>query len=336
MSARPSAWAKLLRTPRRFRFDAAQRVLMHAARTADPAQAARFRSAAGLAYAPGEVLSVAAPAAGQPPQVTVGLVGLLGPSGTLPRLYGESAAAASRGRSAALHDFLDLLAQRMVGCYARAGVKYRLHRAAEAAGLTTPPRRDPVSSALLALTGHGTPGMAERLAAGEDALLHYAGLFAMRPRSADRLAALVSDWLGHPVTVEQFAGRWLDLPADQRTALPLGQGGGAWNRLGVDAAIGARSWDLGRIVLRVGPLDAATFASLLPDQPAYARLTSLVRTFLGPETDFAVNPVLAAPEVPALRLLPADGGGARLGWNAWLEPPASPRQREAAEARFAA
>jgi type VI secretion system protein ImpH len=323
-----SAWTLLQRQPGRYRFDAAVRVLQHAAGAADPAAVARYRSQPAPRHTQAEVLSVA----GAPgvPRVTLGLIGLLGPSGTLPPLYGESAIAASRGRSTALHDFIDLLAHRLVAGFAAAGSKYRLHRSAEAAALAGRP--DPVGRVLLALTGHATANMAERVAAGPDALRHYAGLFAMRPRSAERLAALVSDWLGRPVEVEQFAGTWLALPEDARTSLPVGGFGGAWNRLGVDAAVGVRSWDpQARIVLRLGPLDRGAFAALLPDQPGHARLVSLVRAFLGPETGFALNPVLAAGEVPPLPL----GGGARLGWDGWLTS-AQPRAKDAPDAAFEA
>ena len=106
---------------------------------------------------------------------------------------------------------------------------------------------------LLSLTGYGTPHLTDRLAAGDEPLLHYAGLFAMRPRSADRLGALISDWLGMKVEVVEFAGAWLPLPPDQRTRLSAH---GAWCRLGVDAAAGVRAWDpQARIILRIGPLD---------------------------------------------------------------------------------
>jgi type VI secretion system protein ImpH len=235
-----------------------------------------------------------------------------------------------------LHRFLDMLSHRMVGLLVRAGIKYRLHRAADTATLSDPPAHDPVGAALLALTGYGTPGMAERLAAGREKLLHYSGLFATRPRSADRLAALVSDWLGRRVDVEQFAGAWLPIPPDQRTRLPAGKRPGQFGQLGVDAAIGVRAWDIqARIILRVGPLDRAAFEALLPDRPVLRELVSLIRAFAGFETGFAVKPVLAAAEVPDLVLNAAAATPARLGWNTWL-PQAAPRRRDADEAIFEA
>ena len=324
-----SAWAKLLREPRRFSFDAAMRLLMRRAQSPDPAEAARFRSVTRASFERAEVASVAE-RAGQPPEVGVPLIGLLGLSGVMPRLYTELAG--QRGRNVALHAFIDLLAQRMVAAFAAAGTKYRLHRARETASLGTPPLPDKATAALLALTGHGTPGLVERLRVEPEALLHYAGLLAMRPRSADRLAAMLSDWLGRPVIVEEFAGGWLALPPDQRTALGHGLQAGAWSRLGVDAAIGVRSWDAqARIILRVGPLDRAAFEALLPDRPGHARLVSLVRAFLGLETAFAINLVLAKEAHYPAHL--AEASGSRLGWNCWTarsqEPP-----RDLADALF--
>ena len=98
----------------------------------------------------------------------------------------------------------------------------------------------------------------------------------------------------------EFAGAWLSLPPDQRTRLSAN---GAWCRLGVDAAAGVRAWDpQARIILRIGPLDLKGFQRLLPDRVALHRLVSLVRAYVGFELGFAINPVLAAREVPPLRL----------------------------------
>ena len=346
-----AVFARLQREPQRFAFDAAVRILAHAARAPDLEGAVRFHSPPGLAFPPADILVVQPAQGGQPPAVTTPVMALTGATGVLPRYYSEVLAATLRNRSRALHDFLDMLSHRFVLHFARAGAKYRLHRATEAARLRPAERgretlaSDPMAGVLLSLSGYGTPGLVPRMEAGSDALMHYAGLLAMRPRSADRLAALASDWLGRRVEVQQFAGAWLTLPPDQRTRMPQwGAGGrrpGAFSQLGVDAAIGVRAWDVhARVILRVGPLDRDGFNALLPDRPALRRLVALIRAFLGFETGFAVNPVLAADAVPEMVLGSAAGGGGaaptRLGWNTWLPAPGLGRAGLAADAIFEA
>jgi len=339
--SRRSTYARLFAEPQRFRFDAAVRVLTRAARTTDPAEAARFRTAPGLGYPAAEVTVIEPAKDSRAPELTTGVIGLTGAAGVLPRMYTEVLTTTLRNRSHALHGFLDMLSNRIVAMFAGAGIKYRLNRSAEAAVAAGAPQEDRVAEALLALTGFATPHLVPRLAVGVEPLLHYSGFLSGRPRSAERLTALLSDWLGRNVEVVQFAGAWLPLPADQRTSLAVGRHPGAWNRLAVDAAIGVRAWDpQARIILRIGPLDYPSFAALLPDHSGLQRLVSLVRAFLGYETGFAVNPVLAGPEVPILQLDRDADPAPRLGWNTWIpapEPaiPGIPR-RNADEAIFEA
>ncbi len=330
-----SALGTLGAEPRRFRFDAAVRVLTKARRQQDPAEAVRFHAPAGLVYPSSDVLDVRQQGEGLP-DVTVGLMGLTGPSGVLPRYYSEVVTQTLRSRSTALRDFLDLLGHRFVAFFARAGMKYRPARAAESAAQPGVSTQDPVARVLLALTGYGTPYLTDRLAAGSEPLLHFAGLFALRPRSADRLGALISDWLGMRVEVVEFAGAWLPIPPDQRTRLSVN---GAWCLLGADATAGVRAWDpQARIILRIGPLDLKGFQRLLPDRVALHRLVSLVRAYVGFELGFAINPVLAARQVPPLRLDATADPPPRLGWNTWVPGPAGgfTARRDAADAVFEA
>src|SRR5271156_6135148 len=89
MSDAPSPLQRLLAEPEAFEFDAALRVLLHWAGIADLAEAARFVSRRGLAFAPAEVLAVRDEGAAKRPTVTLGLLGLVGAAGVLPRQYSE-------------------------------------------------------------------------------------------------------------------------------------------------------------------------------------------------------------------------------------------------------
>ena len=223
----------------------------------------------------------------------------------------------------------------MVAFFTRARAPVPAARQRDAA-LHTPPLRDPIAAALLALTGHGTGHLTDRMLISTDPLLHYAGLFAMRPRSANRLGAMVSDWLDRKVEVIEFAGAWLELPPDQRTRIGAY---GEFNMLSANAAAGIRAWDpQARIILRIGPLNRAEFESLLPDRLALHRLVSLVRTYAGFEIGFAINLVLRIDAVPPLQLSADVKPSPRLGWNTWLDPLAGGTKRvtDAASARFEA
>ncbi len=312
--------ARLLKQPRRFSFDAMIRILMRTARRDDPAAAIRFRTPPGLTFPAADVLDVRP--GDKRPDAIIGLMGLTGPSGVLPRYYSEIVSQTLRGGSTALHQFLDMLGERFVAFFALAATKYRPASAADVALLRTPAAPDAVSQVLLALTGYGTPNLAPRLTAGTDPLLHYAGLFAMRPRSADRLRTMLSDWLGMKVEVIEFAGAWMQLPPSQQTRIGAG---GTFSQLGVDAAVGVRAWSPeARMLLRFGPLNRQGFQHLLPESPTLQRIVSLVRAFVGVEVGFAINPVLAGTEVfeadeaGAIRLDPAGAMPPRLGWNTWL------------------
>nr|WP_294501568.1 type VI secretion system baseplate subunit TssG [uncultured Rhodopila sp.] len=302
---------RLLAQPRRFRFDAAVRLLLHWRKRGDVASVTRFRTPGNLSYAPADMLSVT------PDQAVTGIGGLTGPSGLLPRAYTEHVMRQTRLGAQALHSFLDMLAHRMLAGFAQAGIKYRLYRAAEQAALGGPP--DAPRTALLALTGRAAP----QNDALEDFILHHAGAFAAWPRSAERLEAILSDWARRPVRVEQFAGAWLAIPPEEQTRLPKARGNGRFARLGIDAALGARAWDpQANIVLRVDPMPFTAFQEFMPLQPLAGQLGALARAYLGPSVAFALNPLLVGHQVPGIQL----GSPRRLGWDSWL-----PREHRAAK-----
>jgi len=325
--ARPrSLLQALLSEPSRFSFDAAVAVLRRAG-----AGAIRFQALPGLGFVPADVLAVKRSAAGF--SVVTGLLGLTGPGGVLPRPYTEAVNAAQRRRSPALAAFLDMMAQRLLGAFAGAAVKYRPHLAADAAAAGGQADNG-LRRSLLALTGTRPEHSPGRASPGADPLLFYAGAFAARPRSADRLAAILSDWLGQAVEVEQFVGTWLELGRDQITALPTSGRAGQYNQLGVDAAVGARAWDIqSRVMLRIGPLGFDQFQALLPGRELLRRLSSLAHAYLNGETGFAINPVLAADAVPKPTLGPASP--CLLGWTSWL-PVSGKRRHDAGDAVFPA
>ncbi|WP_366657426.1 type VI secretion system baseplate subunit TssG [Fodinicurvata sp. EGI_FJ10296] len=333
--------AQLERDPDRFSFFQAVRVLEWAAARdsaaarnaarhpvggdADPAsEAVRFRSTVSLIHPAAEVTSVVPAKDGKPPELTVSFMGLVGPVGAMPEHYTEQLIEAIRAKNTAFRDFLDMLHHRTVSLFYRSWAKHRLPIAHErryaAEDRSIAATGDLFGLALSSLVGLSTPGHAGRLAFGDDLALHYSGHLSNRRRSAVGLQAMVADLLGRPVEIRQFRGAWLEMEEDSRTRLPSVMAPmGQHARLGVDAIIGARAWDVqAGFTIRVGPLGLDGFRDLMPGQPMLRKLADLVRFAVGPSQAFSIQPVLKADAVPMCRLISNKETGPRLGWNTWI------------------
>lgn len=313
-------------------------------------EAVRFRAHLSMSFPPSSIYALDPPAAGRTvPAMTVAFMGLTGPSGVLPRHYTELLMRLDRERKDdekyAPRAWLDLFNHRLISLFYRAWAKYRFPVAYERG--CDRGREDDFTTALFSLIGLANRSLRNRLhvAAGarvlaqvEDlGLLYYAGFLAHRPRNAVSLEAMLADWFGLPVRVEQFRGQWLKL--DPSSCSRLG-GGRSNNQLGTDLVAGERVYDCqSKFRIRIGPLSYAQFLEFLPDRaPSEARkafflLCHLTRLYVGPELDFDVQPVLRAADVPECQLGAADGPGARLGWNTWIR--SAPHPRDAEDAVFA-
>ncbi|MGF1625422.1 MAG: type VI secretion system baseplate subunit TssG [Alphaproteobacteria bacterium] len=306
-----------------------------------PDEVVRFRAANGLGFPSSDLQRVQLAADELPPEDTavrrqglrqpelsVNAIGLTGPSGVLPQGYTEIMARSLRERSFAMRDFFDMFNHRITALFYRAWTKYRLPFSFERNGGRG---NDGVTQLLAGLVGLGTPRTRRRHAAADEAILHYAGLFAHWPRSIVGLEAMLSDYLGRPVVADQFCGRWLMLPADVQSRLAgRGPTAGFNCQLGLSALAGTRAWDVqSTIRLRIGPLRGSMFADLLPGGAAFERLRDLVRLYLGLECSCRLQLTLARDAVPNLSL----DGQVRLGLNSWLK--SGPMAHDSSDAEFA-
>jgi type VI secretion system protein ImpH len=248
------------------------------------------------------------------------LIGLTGPLSPLPPAYTEVAARDNRRRAGGLSAFFDLFSDRLTWLFVGATEKYNL----PARLRWTRPGENTILTALRALIGFATPGMAEHAPLPGDDTLRYAGLFAQRTRNAEGLRALVAAELGLPVTVRQFHLRWRDVPATEQSRMDGNV------RLGETAMAGSHTPDRAsqcRIV--IGPVRYADFLSLERGRPRLERLKRLVRLYVGPVLDYDINIILDRRDIPETQL----GGGSsdvRLGWNAWAR--CEPALRDSDEA----
>ena len=282
------------------------------------------QSAAELAFEGGEDLDVRSHSGVSPAALPVGgfrrhkgkasltstLAALTGPLGSLPPFYNDLVMREERNRSRALGAFFDLFSARMSELFVAAGEKYRLARRLRWS-------RDRSDNAfitsLFALTGFGTARLKERSGVDEDLILRFSGFFAARTRNAANLRAMLREFTGLPIEIEQFRGRWLAIPVEERSQ--LGQPGGL--QLGVDASAGAFVQNFsGSFRLVVGPLDYPDYQALAPGGRRVSEIFALTRLYVGAGLDFDVQVILKKEQIPECRL-GDQSEPARLGWNSW-------------------
>ncbi|HYM03859.1 MAG TPA: type VI secretion system baseplate subunit TssG [Stellaceae bacterium] len=339
----PSLIERLLSEPHRFEFVQAVRLLERNAASRRPTDEARFaateedvvrfRASLALAFPLAEIEDLRRADAGDTFEMEVSFLGLNGPSGVLPRHYSELVIQQLRQKNLAFRDFLDLLNHRAVAMHLSASRKYRLAIGVEQARQDG---NDPVTDALYALIGLGTSGLRDRLAVEDNTLIYYGGLFAQKTGSAMGLQQMMSDYLGRPVEVIQFAGRWAPLAQEDWTRLSTpGRPSGNFARLGVDAVAGTHVWDVqGGFRLRLGPLDYRQFAELMPGSPLMNEIAALTRSYAGPELAFDVELVISGDAVPDCALAESGDFLPRLGWNTWLHAETRPAAVSDAVLRF--
>lgn len=272
----------------------------------------RFGQEPSLAFAPRTISGVKTRAGVT--RMFVNFMGLLGPQGPMPLHFTEYV------RSRELHHqdptwsrFLDIFNNRMVALLYRAWAMNRPIVSRDAS-FTGQPERDRFASYVGSLFGMGVRGLTDRDDLDDDAKRFFAGRLANQTRSAEGLHAILRRYFDVPVKIDEFIGRWCDLPDLYHTRLGrLGVSG-----LGTTAILGSRVWECQSTVrVTLGPMTLDQYERLLPGQPGYDRLTSWLRMFGGDELGWEIVLVLRKEETPAPRL--GSGPGAvRLGYSGWL------------------
>jgi type VI secretion system protein ImpH len=237
----------------------------------------------------------------------VNFMGLAGAHGPLPMPYTELIIERVWKKDTTLRDFLDLFNHYLISLLYRGRKNQRI-------GLETNlPWQSHFAQRLFALVGLGTPGLRERMALDDNALLFYAGLLTHQSRSLSTLEHLLTDFFQVKVTSQPWIGRWQYLSAESHTRLGINQSN---QELGRTTVLGTRIWDQdGKFALSVGPLNLEQFRDFLPTGSGYTRLCELTRFFVKDELDFEINLILKADEIPESHL----DQTTQLGWTAFLK-----------------
>ena len=310
---------KLRREPYAFEFFQAVRLLERffpertpVGRFSHPeGEVVRFRAHPSLAFPASEIQAAEWPEDG-PVKMMVNFMGLTGPEGVLPNPYTTLIIERLRDSDHSLRDFLDLFNHRIISLFYRAWRKYRFDVASEQN------ERDRFSRHLVSLLGLGTDGMRDRQVVSDDALVYYAGLLAKRPRSAQALKQILSDYFDVPVEIEQFSGAWYRLDPEAQCRMSdenLDSG-----ELGFGAVVGDEMWNQqSRVQIVLGPLSLKRYADFLPDGESFSPLRSWVKFFSNDEWDFEVRLILERENVPACTLGAEGVSGPQLGWVSWVK-----------------
>jgi type VI secretion system protein ImpH len=248
-------------------------------------------------------------------QMTVGFMGLTGPSGVLPTAYTELLIERRNfHRDTAAHQFIDLFVHRSVSLFYEAWRKHRFYLAYEAG------ERDGFTRNVLDLVGVGLKPLQSRLQREEGGLpdiflTYFAGMLSQKPISASNIAALVRGYFGVDAQIEQFVGQWVEVPLQEQTK--LGQQSCV---LGESAFAGERIWDRqNKVCVKLGPLKQDEFMNFLPGQPGAIALTELVQFCIGQTLACDLELMLDKASVPPLRLGGGQDAAPRLGHAAWLQ-----------------
>nr|WP_314577203.1 type VI secretion system baseplate subunit TssG [uncultured Pseudomonas sp.] len=232
--------------------------------------------------------------------------GLGGPNGPLPLHLTEYIRERQRNHNDSTSKrFLDVFHHRLLSLF------YRAWAEARPAVSHDRPDDDYWSARLAAFSGRGMPSLLGQSLIPDTAKLHFSGHLAAQTRYPDGLKAILEDYFGLPVEIEEFVGQWLALPECSRLSV------GA-NQLGIDFCLGSHVWDRQhKFRIRLGPLKLDEYMGMLPDGEPFRHLVAWVAEYLGHELDWDLSLVLQQPHIPRLQL----NGQFRLGFNTWLGPP---------------
>ncbi|MFZ4573567.1 MAG: type VI secretion system baseplate subunit TssG [Phycisphaerales bacterium] len=302
----------------------------------------RFCQEPSLAFAPCTVSEFKDPTNKAEARLFVNFIGLLGPNGPMPLHLTEFARSRERiNRDPTLARFFDLFNHRMVSLFYRAWSASQMPASFDR---WEPPLPGPVTTAERELQlardtsrysiyigsafGVGMDSFRHRDAVSDVAKLHYAGRLASPHKNAEGLRDILSDYFRIPVEIEEFAGRYVEVPEQYRCSLgvtpPSGAAAGQLGGVGGGAMCGSTYFDCGGAFrLRLGPMGLAEYNRLLPGTRSARRLAAWIRNYLGDELWWDAQLVLKKEEVPGSRL----GGGARLGWTSWVLSAGSPENR---------
>lgn len=289
-------------------------------------EAVSFCSSLSSAFPASDIdrIDIAPQPSSRRPIVTVNFLGLGGAFGPLPMGFTELVATRARHGDTASRDFLDIFNHRFVSLMMRA---WRLFRVA----LQGPsPEETSYALYLFALLGLATGGMRtaqgrhprNRLDGLDRSLLRLTGVLSSKPLSLHAVERTLAVHFALPVRAIPLRGGWLQLEAEQQTAIGLS---GRNQAVGAGAVLGSRVWDQSAgILIALGPMGFHEALAFLPAGTGFGQMQTLLGFILGGAFDVRLQLTIRPQDMPSSTL--GKTGSMRLGWTAWLtsRPRSSP------------
>ena len=261
-----------------------------------------------MAFPPRTIAALVPSKDNVPPRMDVFFFGLFGPNGPMPLHLTEYA----RDRLLQANDptfarYADIFHHRLLSLF------YRAWANAQPTVNLDRPESDRFADYVGSLIGLSMPAMRDRDSLPDHFKFYFSGRLASGAKHPEGLQAMIAEFFGLTVTIEEYVGDWIEIPENARCE--LGALGGA--ALGVSTTIGDFVWDCQqtfRIV--IGPVSLADYERLLPGGHCLQQLIDLVKNYLNDELIWELRLILRKEEAPAVRL----GESGQLGLTAWLEP----------------
>lgn len=260
-----------------------------------------------MAFAPSALSSFQAGDEDGPSRLGVKFLGLFGPNGPLPLHLTEYARNRMfQERDPTLCAFLDIFHHRILSMF------YRAWAEAQPTVQFERPSEDSFSTYVGSTFGLALPSSRSRDEMPDLAKLYYSGRLACQTKHPEGLRALIEGFFKLPTEIEEFVGRWLDLPESCLCALGRNQ---ATTRVGETLTLGSQIWDCHHhIRIVIGPLKFFDYERLLPGGASVERLSDLVKNYIGDELTWELNLILKKDETPSVGL----GNAGQLGLTAWV------------------
>jgi type VI secretion system protein ImpH len=266
----------------------------------------RFCQVPSLSFAPSSIESIEQTEIAV--RIFVNFLGMFGPNGPLPQHLTDFA----RDRQRNAHDstlvrFVDIFHQRLLSFFYRAWAANQKNVDFD--------RSDQARYATYfgSLFGIGISSYRDRDSVSDWAKIHFSGRMSAQTRNAEGLEAILADYFGLPTEIQEFAGYWMKIPAENRCRLGESSETGS---LGINAIAGERKYEVQlKFRIRMGPMELVDLQRLVPLGESFKRLKDWVLNYTNQEFYWDLQCVLKADAVPPISL----GQGAMLGWTTWLK-----------------